>query len=147
MSGRSFLDVLGAKGSGRVDTRRGWTCAGLEWHGEFDPVSYAARMIREDRYQYVVNYGKRPLDGPNPGDREKLRPREELYDCRQDPWEWTNLAESPAHAAVKRRLRTQLEQYQRQTGDPRVTGAMQTFERMRRFVQERKRKGYPGGSN
>jgi hypothetical protein len=45
------------------------------------------------------------------------RPREELYDCVADPWELKNLADSPAHAAIKTRLRAQLEAYQRQTGD------------------------------
>jgi hypothetical protein len=50
----------------------------------------------------------------------------------------TNLAGSPAHAAVKARLKAQLEAYQRRTGDPRITGEMALFEATRAFVLNRK---------
>lgn len=144
MTGRSFLDVLVSGKAGRVDAKRNWTASGLEWHGEFDPVSFAGRMIRDERYQYIVNYGTRPSDHPEESERGKTRPREEFYDYREDPWALRNLAGSAAHAAVFRKLRAQLEDYQRQTGDPRVTGEMALFERTRAEVQERKRQGYPG---
>ncbi len=144
MSGRGFLDLLVSGKGGRVDASRGWTAAGLEWHGEFDPVSFAGRMIRDERYQYVVNYGKRPVELP--GENGKERPREELYDCRGDPWQLKNLAGSAQQAAILQKLRGRLEDYQRRTRDPRVTGEMRIFERTRQYVQERKRKGYPGGN-
>ncbi len=70
------------------------------------------------------------------------RPREELYDLRDDPWELKNLADSPEHAAIKAKLKAQLEEVQRRTRDPRLTGEMKIFEQTRAFVQERKRKGY-----
>jgi uncharacterized sulfatase len=66
------------------------------------------------------------------------RPREELYDSGTDPWQTTNLAESPAHLAIKTRLRAQLEAYQRRTGDPRATGDMRLFEAARAHVLDRK---------
>jgi arylsulfatase A-like enzyme len=44
--------------------------------------------VRSDRYRYI-----RYADGS-----------EELYDHRTDPHEWTNLADSAEHAAVKRKL-------------------------------------------
>ncbi|MCC7237407.1 MAG: sulfatase [Bryobacterales bacterium] len=144
VSGRSFLDVLLARGSGTVDRTRDWTAAGLEWHGEFDPVSFAGRMIRDRRYHYIVNYGARPSDLPDPARRSLTRPREELYDVQADPWERNNLAESPDHSAARDRLNARLEAYQRKTGDPRITGEMKIFEETRRYVQDRKRKGYPG---
>lgn len=144
MSGRSFLDVLLSGKSGRVDAKRNWTASGLEWHGEFDPVSFAGRMIRDERYQYIVNYGTRPTEHPDESDRAKARPREELYDYREDPWALNNQAGSAAHRPVLERLRAQLEDYQRRTRDPRVTGEMAIFERTRAEVQERKRQGYPG---
>ena len=177
MSGRSLLNILIASASGMVDPTRGWTTAGLEWHGEFEPVNLAARMIRDTRYQYIVNYGTGPrivFDNaarlpddqfersaatsslndllqkhPNHPTIKRYmpllvdpRPREELYDCQADPWELKNLADSPAHSAIKEKLKAQLEAYQRQTKDPRITGDMAIFERTRQFVQERKTKGY-----
>ena len=70
------------------------------------------------------------------------RPHEELYDCQEDPWQLRNLAGSSAHAAIQARLKQQLEGVQRRTKDPRITGEMTQFERTRRFVEDRKRKGY-----
>lgn len=146
MSGRSFLGVLESGKAGRVDRRRSWTAAGLEWHGEFDPVSFAGRMVREERYQYIVNFGRRPVELPG-SDPTEMRPREELYDYRADPWATKNLAESRQHAGILAGLRARLQAYQKQTGDPRAAGAagtMEIFERTRAGVQERKRQGYPG---
>jgi uncharacterized sulfatase len=50
------------------------------------------------------------------------RPAEELYDLSRDPWQLTNLANDPAHAADRTRLRAQLEAYLIQTKDPRSAG-------------------------
>ncbi len=50
------------------------------------------------------------------------RPAEELYDVTADPCQLHNLADDPALARVKRRLRRRLEQYQRRTKDPRAEG-------------------------
>ena len=56
MSGRSVLNVLLSTSSGRVDPSRDFTVAGLEWHGDLPPCGQAARMIRDERFQYIVNY-------------------------------------------------------------------------------------------
>lgn len=173
MSGRSILKVLTSGAAGRVDSSRSWTTAGLEWHGEDEDISLAARMIRDERYQYIVNYSATPrrksvparqlpdseyartaetddevglvLKHPHHPAVRKFtelfvdpRPREELYDCETDPWELRNVAALPEYAAVKARLRSQLETYQRQTKDPRITGDMAIFEQTRKFVLNRK---------
>jgi uncharacterized sulfatase len=138
MSGQGLLEVFA---SARARTRS-WTAAGLEWHGEFDPVSFAARMIRDERYQYIVNYGTRPTDYPGPAGPSAPRPREELYDCEQDPWQLNDLSGSPRHAAIRQSLRARLEAYQLRTRDPRATGEMAVFEQTRQYVQQRKRDGY-----
>ncbi len=49
-----------------------------------------------------------------------------------------NLAAEPALAPVKARLRAQLEDYQRRTGDPRITGELGLFNATRAFVLDRK---------
>ena len=173
MSGRSVVGLLTSNASGRIEPARSWTAAGLEWHGEDAEISWAARTIRDERYQYIVNYSDTPRRTTNP--RQELpdseyartiatateielvarhprhplvqpytamfvspRPREELYDGESDPWELKNLANSPGHAAIKARLRTQLEAYQRQTGDPRLTGKMEIFRQTREYVLNRK---------
>lgn len=173
MSGRSVIPLLTSGASGRIEPARSWTTAGLEWHGESEGISWAARTICDERYQYIVNYSDTPRRTTDPKQelpdsdyartiatateielvarhpRHPLvqpytamfvspRPREELYDLATDPWELKNLADSPAHAAIKDRLRAQLEAYQRQTGDPRITGNMEIFHQTREFVLHRK---------
>jgi uncharacterized sulfatase len=179
MSGRSFLNVLLSPASGKVDLRRSWVSAGLEWHGEKDPVNLAGRMIRDERYEYIVNYGTGPRRILNPskvlpdseyehtaetGNEIDLitkhpehplvkpfmrllvspRPHEELYDSQTDVWQTNNLAELPQYAAIKEKLKKQLEAYQRKTKDPRITGDMEIFKRTRAYVQNVKygKKGY-----
>jgi N-sulfoglucosamine sulfohydrolase len=48
------------------------------------------------------------------------RPAEELFDVVKDPGCLNNLAEEPAFADVRARLRDQLDAYLKRTGDPRV---------------------------
>jgi uncharacterized sulfatase len=133
MTGRS---VLGMLVSGRREKGREHVVTGLEWHGEFSPANRAARMIRDRRFMYVVNYAQPP------GGKEV--PREELYDLEADPWERKNLAEMAEFAGVRKRLAERLRAYQLATGDPRATGRMEIFDETRRFVEKRKRAGYPG---
>lgn len=177
MSGRSALNVLLSDQAGRVDPARTFAVGGLEWHGELPPYNWAGRMIRDERYQYIINYSTGPRRALTESfrlpdsDYEKsaltatesslvlkhpdhpevvryrhwlfdARPADELYDCVADPFELKNLADSPEHAAVKARLKAQLEAYQRQTKDPRITGDMALFNKTRAFVEDRKRRGY-----
>jgi uncharacterized sulfatase len=50
------------------------------------------------------------------------RPAEELYDVAKDPHELVNLADRPELAEVKQKLRSELERWMRDTGDPRTAG-------------------------
>ncbi|WP_417849849.1 sulfatase [Thalassoglobus sp.] len=45
-------------------------------------------------------------------------PRFELYDLKNDPYEWNNLAENPDHAEALNRLKTALSDWQSRTRDP-----------------------------
>lgn len=49
------------------------------------------------------------------------RPAEELYDLARDPQQMTNIAERSDHAGAKRMLRAELEQWMKETADPRAT--------------------------
>ena len=133
MTGKSALSILTSDQSGLVDPSRDHVVTGIEWHGEFDPVNRAARMIRDQRYEYIINYGSMP----------EGRGREELYDLKKDRWQMHNRIDDAALAAVRDRLKKQLHEYQQKTHDPRVTGDMKIFNETRQFVQERKRAGYP----
>lgn len=49
------------------------------------------------------------------------RPAEELYDLHQDPHQIQNVAGDPAYARAQQSLRTRLERWMMETGDPRAT--------------------------
>ncbi|MGH7129098.1 MAG: sulfatase family protein, partial [Planctomycetaceae bacterium] len=61
------------------------------------------------------------------------RPAEELYDVKHDPGCLTNLADDPKHASARDRLRRELEEYLRKTGDPRVLDGGEVFESYKRY--------------
>ncbi len=48
------------------------------------------------------------------------RPEEELYDLATDPAQMRNVAADPAYSASRDKLRSSLEAYLKQTGDPRI---------------------------
>ncbi len=50
--------------------------------------------------------------------RYTTRPAEHLYHTSEDPYELNNLADDPAHAAIKRRLSSQLDAWMKSQGDP-----------------------------
>ena len=56
---------------------------------------------------YQLNFGKRPAV--------------ELYDCEKDPDHAHNLADDPKHVDTVKQLRSKLEKYLKETGDPRLT--------------------------
>ncbi len=58
------------------------------------------------------------------------RPKEELYDIKNDPFQINNLAADPNFAEVKQQMNEQLISELKATADPRVTGDGQTFEKM-----------------
>lgn len=64
------------------------------------------------------------------------RPHEELYDIQNDPFQINNLADDPNFAKVKAQIKEQLLAELKATGDPRVTGDGQTFEKMPYITSE-----------
>lgn len=158
MTGRSFLDVLTARESGHVDPTRTQVFLGRERHdlGREGDVGYPVRCIRSERYLYVWNLKPErwPAGNPETGftntdssptkslilaQHENAedtyfslafgkRPEEELYDITADRACMENLADAPEHRAVKERLRTNLEEYLRETKDPRIAGGGDAFD-------------------
>ncbi|CAL5867078.1 uncharacterized protein PFLUO_LOCUS1290 [Penicillium psychrofluorescens] len=103
---------------------------------------YPTRFLRNSRYKYHRNVvwkidfpfstdlyaslsweGMRNVDGPvmigkRPLENYIQRPAEELYDLQNDPFEVTNLASDPGHQDLLRRLRGEMENWQRESKDP-----------------------------
>jgi hypothetical protein len=56
------------------------------------------------------------------------RPAEELYDVQKDPDQTNNVAGQPKYAAVQRGLSARLEQWMRNTADPRTNSATDVWD-------------------
>jgi uncharacterized sulfatase len=94
MSGRSFLNVLTSSAAGLVDSSRVSTAAGLEWHGR----TFARRMIRDARYQYIVNYTNAP---PPWTEGAKPKPDSEFPRSAQIRDVSSLIADHPDHPAIR----------------------------------------------
>ncbi|WP_081817028.1 sulfatase [Polaribacter sp. Hel_I_88] len=72
MTGKSFLNLLLSKKSGRIDTARSFSILGKERHdmgrtdGEQLTVGYPVRAIRNDNYLYAFNYKPNRWPAGNP---------------------------------------------------------------------------------
>lgn len=141
LDGRSFRDVLlGKAASFRSDLFATHT-------GDGDMNRFPQRAVRDTRYKYILNlhpertwtthFTKVP-GIPNshkavwdtwvekartdPGAARLVRlieqhPAEELYDTRDDPYEFNNLAERPELRPVRERLRARLRELRSAQGD------------------------------
>ncbi|QGJ71970.1 N-sulfoglucosamine sulfohydrolase [Planctomycetales bacterium 10988] len=56
------------------------------------------------------------------------RPRLELYDLKQDPYQMNNVAEDPEYGSIVKELRSQLMKVLKESGDPRVVDNGSFFE-------------------
>jgi arylsulfatase A-like enzyme len=91
-----------AEGSQSDDDRPGFCERGLAQPS-------ASRMIRTRRWKYAL-FGKE---------------RAELFDLKADPYEMQNLAEAPAHKAVRSALHRQLLKHMEETNDPALVVLLQ----------------------
>ncbi len=137
MDGRSFLDVLRSKTS----THRDVVFAQHTTNGIIKgSKAYASRAVSDGCWKLIwnlhaeENFHNAISDGGilkswrakgEAGDafaaeqaaRYGRRPEWELYDLQTDPWELTNLAAKPEHAATLAALRTKLDGWMKQQGD------------------------------
>ncbi|MEZ5945048.1 MAG: sulfatase [Planctomycetaceae bacterium] len=140
LDGKSFADVL----LGKSATHRDYAF-GMHNNVPEGP-SYPIRSITNGKYRYIRNlspneiYIERHLMGggnlnnpywatwmqtaaDNPHTyklvhRYMMRPAEQLYLTSNDPYEMTNLIDSPEHTAVLDDLRTHLDAWMKSQGDP-----------------------------
>lgn len=107
---------------------------------DFEPDH--TRCIRDKRYKYIRNfkpslpYSSSPyertnpvwqemtrldsegkLEGPQKLYLQKTRPKEELYDTLNDPYEINNLADLPEHQNLLKKMREELDKWMEETGD------------------------------
>ena len=145
MTGRSFLDLLLADGSGRLDSSREYVLAGQEkgGHQRDDHLGYPMRSIRTYDYLYIRNFRPERWPRGNPpaaGDEASLdrwsrqRPAEELYKISEDPFCLDNLAGDEAHAETLAELRDRLESDLREQNDPRILGYGDIYESFPRYA-------------
>jgi arylsulfatase A-like enzyme len=66
------------------------------------------------------------------------RPAEELYDLGRDPDQLENVAGRPSYGQVQRELRAELDRWLRETGDPRLTGDDDRWDRFPYYGQPAK---------
>lgn len=112
-----------------------------EYTVHFPHSYYPQRTIRDDRYKLIcnllsgennplferyLNYGNdvtaKDLTNGSVAqkevyDRFKNLPRYELYDLKNDPAEWVNLAGDPTHSKRLKKLQKALDQWQEETDD------------------------------
>jgi N-sulfoglucosamine sulfohydrolase len=150
--GRSFLPVLRGDATDHkrlvygIQTTRGTIDA---------PPYYGSRSVRSDRYKLIVNFTPEvtltnacttspefrswvakakagDADAADKVRRYQHRPAVELYDLQEDPFEWENLAEDPAHAETVATLRGELEAWMTSQGDLGQATELAANERQRR---------------
>jgi len=109
-----------------------------------DETVFRFRTVRDPRYRYIRNFTPdRPFMSPNAYKERSYpvwnlmkqlhaegkltpvqqvlmaptMPAEELYDLEKDPYEIQNLAQSPAHQEIRKRLRAVLEKWIEESND------------------------------
>lgn len=159
MHGNSLLPLLKSDRSGQIDPLRKKVYLGRERHdlGSENDASYPVRCVRMDRYLYVRNFEPElwPAGNPETGftnvDSSPTKdliiqqhdegedyyynlafgrhPEEELYDVQADPDCLHNLAHMTEYQQLKELLWNDLQEVLVNTGDPRMHGDGDIFNR------------------
>ena len=140
--GRSFCEVL----RGTTDKHNDWVFGIHTTRGIIAGSDYPIRSIRDGRYKYIRNlnsestfnnivtekdqetfwrsWEREAKQNPMAAkfvSRYLKRPAEELYDLQTDPWEMTNLANSPEQQARIKQMGRRLDAWMQQQGDRGMT--------------------------
>jgi uncharacterized sulfatase len=172
LDGRSFLDVL----LGKTERHRDHVFGVHTNLGIIAGNTYPIRAVRSARHKLIVNIassneyanvltaprGRAVLDSwrraGRAGDahakeryqRYLHRPRVELYDLENDPFELRNLADDPAQLVVREELGRRLEAWMNEQGDKGFTTEREALEHMnpeilRRVERETRARGGSSG--
>ncbi len=180
LAGRSIVDLLKKKGSGRLDPSRKYVYAGRERHSSsrWNNNTYPQRAIRSQDYLLIRNFHPERWPagtpqkfeangelGPEHGGYHDIdacpslsflianrdhpeigkyfhwavdhRPEWEMFDTNKDPGCLVNLAEDPAHKKEFKKLSRQLNKYLKESGDPRMNGNGDIWEKYKRYSRIR----------
>lgn len=123
-TGQSFLSLLT---NSKEDCKREALYLEKTYHDNYDPM----RGIRTGRYKFVLNFDAQTLYDVRIATAPRYNwfrfpfrktDREELYDLFKDPLESNNLVGNPAHTHIRLKLKKQLAQWMKDTGDPLLEG-------------------------
>ncbi len=134
--GRSFLSLAGQ------ESAQGWDAVYASHTFHEIQMYYPMRVVRERRYKLIWNIAhplpypfasdlwaaptwqaqyQQGLDtpyGPRTVRDYMYRPKFELFDLQNDPYERENLAADPKHAALLQEFKDKLRAFQKRTADP-----------------------------
>lgn len=127
LEGKSMLPLV----RGEAQEINDEVFAEVNYHASYEPK----RAVRTQRYKYIRRYGDRDApvlpncdDSPSKslwlehGWKNRIEPREQLYDLIFDPGENHNLADDADSAGVLREMRQRLDAWMQRTDDPLLKG-------------------------
>src|SRR6185437_364116 len=127
IEGKSFLPVL----RGDVKEINDEVFSEVTYHAAYEPK----RAVRTQRWKYIRRYGDRRTPVlPNCDDglskslwveygwKQRVLPKEDLYDLVFDPAEHQNLTLDPAYQSVLTEMRGRLDRWLERTEDPILRG-------------------------
>jgi N-sulfoglucosamine sulfohydrolase len=127
IEGKSFLPVL----RGNVKEINDEVFSEVTYHASYEPK----RAVRTQRWKYIRRYGDRRTavlpncdDSPSKslwveyGWKQRVLPKETLYDLVFDPAEHQNLTRDPACQSVLTEMRGRLDRWMERTEDPLLHG-------------------------
>lgn len=155
--GKSFLDVMRGNQAEHHEYVYGLHTTRGIYYGS---VCYPVRSIRSKQYKYILNLNssssfynmvvvssagiyntwlKETADDPEMHQyvlRYTWRPKEELYDVVNDPFEMNNLADDPQYAEVKSKLAGELGHWMTVQGDEGILTEINALNRMPSHLEE-----------